>query len=214
MILSEDGIRERHDIPVLWGAEENGAVKKSWTEAVSFRPGPLAPKSYQKTYTLTGIETRDGQKVAVVDMKAMESAEPVEGQKQSSASMGFMAKMFDSQDVYTGKLLLGVDNGDVIEYDETLVSTMLLRKCRKTPPLIKGRTRADYAVYQSCLNEETVTVSTGPLIAGKDLGVRKSIILLITAVICLGVWGGAERPFSKRNCWSLTLSRISHCVTG
>ena len=59
-ILSEDGIRERHEIPALWGAEENGAVKKSWTQVVPSPPGLLAPKSYQKTYTLTGIETRDG----------------------------------------------------------------------------------------------------------------------------------------------------------
>jgi hypothetical protein len=134
-IMDESGIRERHEIPALW---EAGKAKKSWTQVVPSPPGLLAPKSFQKTYTLTGTDTIDGKKVAVVEMKAMESAEPAEGQKASSASMGFMAKMFDSQDVYTGKLLLGLDHGDVIEYDETLVSTYVAQEMPENAAPNKG----------------------------------------------------------------------------
>ena len=136
-IVSEEGIRERHEIPALWGAGKGGV--KSWTQVVPSPPGLLAPKSFQKTYTLTGVESHQGQKVAVVTMNAMESAEPVEGQKTpSAAGMGMFAKMFDSEDVYTGKLLLGLDSGDVIEYDETLVSTYLAHEMPENATPDKG----------------------------------------------------------------------------
>ena len=135
-IVSEEGIRERHEIPALWGAGKGGA--KTWTQVVPSPPGLLAPKSYQKTYTMTGVETKNGQKVAVVTMNAMESAEPVEGQKTSAAGMGMFAKMFDSEDVYTGKLLLDMNTGEVIEYDETLVSTYLANEMPENAAPDKG----------------------------------------------------------------------------
>ena len=138
-LLSEDGIRERHEIPALWGAGKGGAtVKKTWTEVVPSPPGLLAPKTYQKTYTLTGVETRDGQQVAVVDMKATESAEPAKEQKSSAAGMGMFAKMFDSEDVYTGTLLLGLAGGDVMEYGETLVSTYTAQEMPENAAPDKG----------------------------------------------------------------------------
>lgn len=135
-IVSEEGIRERHEIPALWGAGKGGA--KTWTQVVPSPPGLLAPKSYQKTYTMTGVETKNGQKVAVVTMNAKESAEPVEGQKTSAAGMGMFAKMFDSEDVYTGKLLLDMNSGEVIEYDETLVSTYLANEMPENAAPDKG----------------------------------------------------------------------------
>jgi hypothetical protein len=135
-IVSEEGIRERHEIPALWGAGKGGA--KTWTQVVPSPPGLLAPKSYQKTYTMTGVETKNGQKVAVVTMNAKESAEPVEGQKTSAAGMGMFAKMFDSEDVYTGKLLLDMNSGEVIKYDETLVSTYLANEMPENAAPDKG----------------------------------------------------------------------------
>jgi len=135
-ILGEDGVRERHEVPALWGAGKAG--QKTWTEVVPSPPGLLAPKTYQKTYTMTGIETRDGQKVAVVDMKATESAEPTKESKAGAAGMGMFAKMFDSEDVYTGTLLLGLGSGDVIEYGETLVSTYTAQEMPENAAPNKG----------------------------------------------------------------------------
>lgn len=135
-LLEEVGIRERHEIPAIWDIVGlTVASKKTWKQVVPSPPGALEPKSYEKVYTLKGIETKNGHSVAVIEMKAMESAEPAPGQTQSAASgMGFFAKMFDSQDDYTGKLLLDLSSGEVLEYNETLVSTYLAKDTPANAP--------------------------------------------------------------------------------
>ena len=135
-LVNEEGIRERHEIPALWGIGKGAAtVSKSWTQVAPSPPGLLAPKSFEKVYTLTGMDTRNGQKVAVVNMNAREAAEPAEGQiPASSMGMGFFARMFDSQDDYTGTLLLNTENGDVLEYNETLISTYLAQEMPMNAP--------------------------------------------------------------------------------
>jgi hypothetical protein len=139
-LVNEEGICERHEIPALWGfGTADTSVKKSWSHMVPSPPGLLAPKNYQKVYTLTGVDTIDGQKVAVVEMKATESAEvAAEPATASSVSMGIFAKMFDSQDDYTGKLLLDTDTGSVLDYDETLVSTYLAHEMPANAAADKG----------------------------------------------------------------------------
>lgn len=130
-VLSEDGVRERHEVPALWGAD-----KKSWEQTIDSPPGLLAPKKFKKVYTLTGVENRDGQKVAVVTMKAGEAGESAKG--QSPAGMGMFAKMFDSVDNYTGTLLLDVNSGRVAEYDETLISTYIAQETPENAAPDKG----------------------------------------------------------------------------
>lgn len=137
-LVNEEGIRERHEIPALWGFGDSANLKQSWSQMVPSPPGLLAPKNYQKVYTLTGIETRDGQKVAVVEMNATESAEAVAAQTASAAGMGVFAKMFDSQDDYTGRLLLNVETGKVLEYNEALVATYLAHEMPPNAPAEKG----------------------------------------------------------------------------
>ena len=138
-LVSEEGIRERHQIPALWDVgSPSASVKQTWTQTVPSPPGLLAPKNYQKVYTLTGVETRDGQKVAVVEMNAAESAERADLQSSNAMGMGIFAKMFDSQDSYTGRLLLDQATGTVVEYDETLVSTYLAHEMPPNAPADKG----------------------------------------------------------------------------
>ncbi len=131
-ILSEEGIRERHEVPALWDAN-----KKSWEQTVDSPPGLLAPKKFKKIYTLTGVENRDGKKVAVVTMNAAEAGDSAQGQS-SSAGMGMFAKMFDSTDKFTGQLLLDVDSGRVAEYEETLVSTYVAQEMPENAAPDKG----------------------------------------------------------------------------
>jgi len=136
-LVNEEGLRERHQIPALWGINvDSVAVKKSWRQVEPSPPGLLSPKSFEKVYTLKGIETQNGRNVAVIEMNAMESAEPApdQGQISAAAGMGFFARMFDSQDDYTGKLLLDMENGDVLEYDETLISTYLAQEMPSNAP--------------------------------------------------------------------------------
>ncbi len=126
-MFNEDGIKERHEIPAMWDAGPGTAsVNQTWTQTVGSPPGVLAPKNYIKTYSFAGVQTRNGQPVAVINMTAREDADPVAS--QVSDGMGMFARMFDSSDDYTGTLLLDVSTGTVLEYDETLVSTYLAQE--------------------------------------------------------------------------------------
>ena len=82
-------------------------------------PGLLAPKSYEKTYTLTAIDNT----VATIEMSGSESAQAAAGGTQSAGSMGIFAKMFDNKDDYTGTLKIDLATGEVFASDETLIST-------------------------------------------------------------------------------------------
>ncbi|MHC5141984.1 MAG: hypothetical protein ACYSOY_00110, partial [Planctomycetota bacterium] len=79
----------------------------------------LAPKSYEKTYTLTAIDAE----VATVKMTAGESAVPAKGDSPAAGGMGMFAKMFDNQDDYTGTLKFDMATGEVLSSTETLIST-------------------------------------------------------------------------------------------
>lgn len=119
-ILDPKAIADRHTITAL-PKEQAGSisVKKSWSEMVPSPPGLLAPKTYEKTYTLSSIDNN----VATVKMEATESGQAAEGQSQSGGSMGFFAKMFDNKDKYTGVMKMDMVSGQVLEQDETLISS-------------------------------------------------------------------------------------------
>ena len=85
----------------------------------------LAAKSFEKVYTLTSIEGPKNDKTATVEMNAFESAEPAEGADKKAGGMGIFANMFDTEEVYTGRLVLSVKTGKVKEYNEKLVATYL-----------------------------------------------------------------------------------------
>ncbi len=129
-LFNEDGIRERHEVPALRGMKkESIAVNESWTQVAPSPPGLLAPKSFEKVYTLTEIKTHDGRDVAVVQMQATESAEPAEGQRQAGMDgLGFFARMFDTRDDYTGSLLMDAQDGSVLEFTEELFTTYLAQE--------------------------------------------------------------------------------------
>ena len=116
-ILDPKTVAKRHQILALpEKAADTLSVNDTWTKTVPSPPGVLAPKSYEKVYTLKAI---DGD-VASIEMAAKESAE---GASQSSGTMGMFAKMFDNKDEYTGSAKINVVTGDIVSSDETLIST-------------------------------------------------------------------------------------------
>ena len=119
-LLDPKAIADRHQITAL-PEDPTGklSVKDTWSEIVPSPPGLLAPKSYEKTYTLTAIDDT----IATVEMTAGESAQPAAGGTQTSGSMGIFAKMFDSKDDYTGTLKIDLATGDVLASNEALIST-------------------------------------------------------------------------------------------
>ncbi len=119
-LLDPKAISDRHQITALPKDPANGLSKNdTWSKVVPSPPGLLAPKSYEKTYTLTAIDNT----VATIEMSASESAQAAAGGTQSAGSMGIFAKMFDNKDDYTGTLKIDLATGEVFASDETLIST-------------------------------------------------------------------------------------------
>ncbi len=119
-LLGSKAIADRHQITALpEDSTDDLSVESTWSKVVPSPPGLLAPKSYEKTYTLTAIDAV----VATVQMTAAESAAPAAGGTQTAGSMGMFAKMFDNKDDYTGTLKIDLVTGEVIASDETLIST-------------------------------------------------------------------------------------------
>lgn len=124
--FSDDRIKARHEILALPEANASTLKKNAtWSRVVASPKGMLAEKSFEKVYTLTSIEGPKKDKVAIVDMVAAESAEPAEGASKKAGGMGIFANMFDTEEVYTGKLKLALGTGKVQEYSEKLVATYL-----------------------------------------------------------------------------------------
>lgn len=124
--FSDDRIKSRHEILALPDTGSSTLKKKAtWSRIVASPKGMLAEKSFEKVYTLTGIEGPKGDKVATVEMTASESAEPAEGASKKAGGMGIFANMFDTEEVYTGKLTIALGTGKVKEYSEKLVATYL-----------------------------------------------------------------------------------------
>ncbi len=97
----------------------------SWSRVVGSPPGLLAPKTFEKTYTLASVEGPRGNRIATILMNAVESAEPAPVTEQQSPGMGMFAKMFDATETYTGKMVLELGTGKVLQYNEKLAVTYL-----------------------------------------------------------------------------------------
>ncbi len=134
-LLDPKAVAKRHQVNALpKDTTDELSVESTWSEVVPSPPGLLAPKSYQKTYTLTAIDDT----IATVEMIASENAQSAEGGAQSSGGMGMFAKMFDNKDDYTGILKIDLATGEVIEFTETLVSTYLAQEMPQNGDPEKG----------------------------------------------------------------------------
>lgn len=133
-ILAPKAITNRHEIAAL-PKEPAGqlSVKGTWSEMVPSPPGLLAPKTFEKTYTLTSVEDD----VATVKMSAAESGDSAE-ESSSSGGMGFFAKMFDSKDDYTGSLKINTLTGQVLTYQEELISSYIAQEMPENGDPEKG----------------------------------------------------------------------------
>jgi hypothetical protein len=131
-ILDPKAVTKRHQIAAI-PEDSTGAlsVNDSWSKVVPSPPGLLAPKSYNKTYTLTAI---DGS-IATIEMTAGVSGE---GDTGSSGSMGIFAKMFDNTDEYSGTSKINLTTGDVIASKEKLISTYIAQEMPENGDPEKG----------------------------------------------------------------------------
>jgi len=124
-ILDPKKIISRHEI---LGMPTDPAMKLSakstWKEVVPSPPGLLAPKSYEKVYTVTDVKDD----IATVQMVGSESTEPAGNSLSSAGGMGMFAKMFDNKDDYTGSMQMNMAAGEILNFEETLISTYLAQE--------------------------------------------------------------------------------------
>jgi hypothetical protein len=120
MLLNSDAIKQRHAVPALPPADKNQLRPgDSWNNVKPFSFGMMGSKSYERIYTLKKIKDVDNRRTALVEMKAIPSAEMTEEMAQEQG-MGFFSKMFDNKETYTGELKLDLNTGRVKEYSENL----------------------------------------------------------------------------------------------
>lgn len=118
--LRDDTIQKRHEILALPTEKTSVAKGDSWSSVTASPPGMLAPKSYKKTYTLTNVKDQGSAKLAIVDMTAGTSDTPAEDLPKDTSGMGPFAKMFDTEETYTGQMTLDTQTGKVLTYNEKL----------------------------------------------------------------------------------------------
>ena len=124
-LLGGKVIKQRHSIPALPAADKSKVAKGSnWSALKTFDFGMLGAKSYERIYKLDAIEDSDKGKVAVAKMNGVPSAEDA-ADLHKGQSTGFLSKLFDNTEEYTGQLKLDLTTGKVAKYREELKSKWL-----------------------------------------------------------------------------------------
>ncbi len=118
-LLSEEEIKDRHEMaPLLALKEDLVRPGQTWSDTRTFSFGMMGAKSFERVYTLQGIEPGGGRH-AVIEMKAIpSSAGAAQVHQQQTASL--FSTMFDNIDTYEGRLDLDLEHGQVCRYVEEM----------------------------------------------------------------------------------------------
>jgi hypothetical protein len=123
-LLSDKSIQKRHEIQSLPDADKSLLrTGDGWSRTVTPQLRLMVPKAFEKTYTFEKVSGQGDNQIAVVNMNAVESpTTPVGGQKLAGG-MGLFANMFDTDETYTGEMVLNLATRKVAKYNEKLVVT-------------------------------------------------------------------------------------------
>ena len=142
-LLVGDVVKQRHTIPALPTGETKQYSKgDKWRSLKTFDFGMMGSRSYERVYELEGVQDSDKGKVALATMKAVPSSENA-AELYKEQSTGFLSKLFDNTEEYTGRLKLNLSAGKVDEYTEDLRSQWLavdpesVQKDEKEPAALK-----------------------------------------------------------------------------
>jgi hypothetical protein len=118
-LFSDEGIARRHQVMALFDAGK-GSCKKGdkWSSLADSPKGTLAPKTFEKVYTVTDIKAKDDQKIATVEMAAVPSSKRLLADQKKEQAMDFFASMFDEKNNYTGKMVINLTTGVIESYQE------------------------------------------------------------------------------------------------
>ena len=119
-ILSPESIKERHSTLLLppQGHEQLKPGDK-WSKIKTFTFGLMGLKSYEKIYTLKETQNAGGHQKAVIAMNAIPSSE-VEGKFRDQQAGANFPKMFDTNDIFSGRGEVDLTAGCVDNYSENL----------------------------------------------------------------------------------------------
>jgi len=121
-LLDPNAIRDRHSILPLPPPDKNQLhTGDSWSSVKTLAFGMMGAKSYERVYTLKGVEDTRGRRVAVVEMDAIPSSQTPETEDEKAAKSNF-SKMFDNTETFTGRMTVDLTAGNVERYLEKLHS--------------------------------------------------------------------------------------------
>ena len=124
-LISADVIEQRHTIPALPPSERNQvSVGESWNNLKTFNFGMMGSKTYERVYELEEIKDPDGERIAITEMNAVPSSEGA-AELHKDQPGGFLSKLFDNTEEYSGQLKLDLTAGKVDNYVEKLRSEWL-----------------------------------------------------------------------------------------
>jgi hypothetical protein len=130
-LVDDEGVRRRHEVLAMPDKDkETLKTGDSWSRVVASPPGQLIPKNYEKIYTVEKIT--DG--TVLIKMNATPTSKMLENQPKQSEGFEIFRNLFDSEDNYTGQLLIDVKTGRVYEYNESLNSKYTAAEFPKGEP--------------------------------------------------------------------------------
>ena len=125
-LFSPDVIKERHGLMALPVSGKNRLrTGDSWSSIKSFSFGIMGTKSYERIYTLKGLEADNDRQIAVVEMDAIPTAETAERLHEQQAAYELL-KMFDNTETYAGQLTLDLTAGKIEKCLEKLLSEWVI----------------------------------------------------------------------------------------
>ena len=95
-----------------------------------------APKTFQKTYTVSDVKQQNNRQIAFIQMNAIEEVEP--GTAGTSALPGELKNLFAPEESFTGQMILELDTGVVQQYNEKFAGTYTAidQKAQKDPDIL------------------------------------------------------------------------------
>jgi hypothetical protein len=117
-LISDEEIRERHEVPPLMALEDESARPgQTWSNVKMLSFGRMGAKAYERLYTLERIETDDADQTAHISMKGIPSAAAAQQLYQNQTNT-VPTGMFDNIDSYEGQLAFDLDTGRIDTYAE------------------------------------------------------------------------------------------------
>lgn len=112
-MLTNESIIKRHSVKAFPETKNRKiAVGDTWSRKETPQVGLMIPKSFEKIYTVKNIASN----IATIQMNAVPAA-------QTQANP--LGELFDSQEDFSGELIVNLASGKVIKYRESFTSTSL-----------------------------------------------------------------------------------------